>query len=141
LDDYKLALESTNVFRDRPAGPLRLTMRQRLRERHAARYARRLRSWPGGVARTRREPRRHLRPQPDRRRNHHRDVGQPRTGGRSMSERIRVVVVDDHPLFRAGVVQAVQLDKTIEVVAEGSSGVEAITLVRKYRPDVILLDI
>lgn len=58
-----------------------------------------------------------------------------------MSERIRVVVVDDHPLFRAGVVQAVQLDKTIEVVAEGSSGAEAITLVRKYRPDVILLDI
>lgn len=58
-----------------------------------------------------------------------------------MSERIRVVAVDDHPLFRAGVVQAIQLDDAINVVAEGSSGREAVELVKKHRPDLVLLDI
>jgi two-component system nitrate/nitrite response regulator NarL len=58
-----------------------------------------------------------------------------------MSERIRVVVVDDHPLFRSGVVQAIELDEAIDVVAEGSSASEAIGLAKEHQPDVILLDI
>ncbi|GGA77990.1 DNA-binding response regulator [Nitratireductor aestuarii] len=58
-----------------------------------------------------------------------------------MSERVRVVVVDDHPLFRSGVVQALELDEGIEVVAEGGSASEAIELAEKHHPDVMLLDI
>lgn len=58
-----------------------------------------------------------------------------------MSERIRVVVVDDHPLFRSGVVQAIELDESIEVVAEGGSTGEAIELAVTCQPDVMLLDI
>lgn len=58
-----------------------------------------------------------------------------------MSKTIKVVVVDDHPLFRAGVVQAIELDKSIQVVAQGSSANNAVELSKKFQPDVILLDI
>jgi len=58
-----------------------------------------------------------------------------------MSETITVVVADDHSLFRAGVVQALMLDRGIKVVGEASSATEALGLVREERPDLILLDI
>lgn len=57
------------------------------------------------------------------------------------SRAVRVVVVDDHPLFRAGVTQSLGLDPAIEVVDEGGSGAEAIELARRHAPDVMLLDI
>lgn len=58
-----------------------------------------------------------------------------------MAERVSVVVVDDHPLFRAGVIQTRGLDETIEVVGEGGSEAEALDLATSHRPDIILLDI
>lgn len=58
-----------------------------------------------------------------------------------MAEKIRVVVVDDHALLRRGVVRALALDDTIEVVAEGASATDAIELTRMHAPDLILLDI
>lgn len=58
-----------------------------------------------------------------------------------MAEKTRVVVVDDHALLRRGVVRALELDDTIEVVAEGASATDAIELTRMHAPDLILLDI
>lgn len=58
-----------------------------------------------------------------------------------MAEKTRVVVVDDHALLRRGVVRALALDDTIEVVAEGASATDAIELTRMHAPDLILLDI
>lgn len=58
-----------------------------------------------------------------------------------MAERIRVVVVDDHPIFRAGVIQALALDSLIEIVGEGASAADAVELSLKHRPDLLLLDI
>lgn len=58
-----------------------------------------------------------------------------------MSGRIRVVVVDDHSLFRAGVIQSLGLDRSIEVVGEGSSAEDALQLVEEHSPDLVLLDI
>jgi two-component system, NarL family, nitrate/nitrite response regulator NarL len=58
-----------------------------------------------------------------------------------MAALISVVVVDDHPLFRAGVIQTLALDDEIQVVGEGGSGAEALTLARKHGPDIVLLDI
>jgi DNA-binding NarL/FixJ family response regulator len=53
---------------------------------------------------------------------------------------IRIVVVDDHPMFRAGLIQAVTVDGDIAAVGEGGSAAEAVELVASLRPDVLLLD-
>jgi two-component system nitrate/nitrite response regulator NarL len=58
-----------------------------------------------------------------------------------MVETISVVVIDDHSLFRTGVVRALSLDGALKVVAEGSNAEDALALARKHRPDIILLDI
>ena len=55
--------------------------------------------------------------------------------------RIRVLLVDDHNLFRAGIRSLLQTVGDIEVVAEASDGREALQLVETHRPDVVLLDI
>ena len=43
-----------------------------------------------------------------------------------MTETIRVVVVDDHPMFRAGVVASLAAEPDVEVVGEGSTAGEAV---------------
>jgi len=58
-----------------------------------------------------------------------------------MGEQIRIVVADDHPMFRAGVVASLAAQPDIEVVGEGSSATEALQLVERFGPDVCLLDI
>lgn len=58
-----------------------------------------------------------------------------------MSDPICVLVVDDHPLFRQGVVNSVASDPDLKVVGETSSGEEALHLARELLPDVVLLDI
>lgn len=58
-----------------------------------------------------------------------------------MVEKIRVAVVDDHSLLRAGVIRALALDDMIEVVGEGASAMDAIELAKAHEPDLILLDI
>ncbi|MDF2971985.1 MAG: hypothetical protein K0R61_2435 [Microvirga sp.] len=58
-----------------------------------------------------------------------------------MSEKTRVVVVDDHALLRRGIIRALTLDDKIEVVGEGASAKDAVDLVNRYSPDLILLDI
>jgi two-component system, NarL family, nitrate/nitrite response regulator NarL len=58
-----------------------------------------------------------------------------------MPDCLRVVVVDDHPLFRSGVIQSLHLDKQIRVVGEGSTGREAVKLAEEHTPDLVLLDI
>ena len=59
-----------------------------------------------------------------------------------MSENeIRVIVVDDHPLFREGVALALANSAGLSVVGEGGSAGEAIDLVGRLKPDVVLLDL
>lgn len=58
-----------------------------------------------------------------------------------MTEPIRVLVVDDHPLFRQGVVHSLGSDPGLVVVGETSFGEEALRLARELLPDVVLLDI
>jgi two-component system, NarL family, nitrate/nitrite response regulator NarL len=56
------------------------------------------------------------------------------------SEKVRVVVGDDHPLFRDGVVRALTSSGSIEVVVEADDGVTALEAIRTHSPQVALLD-
>ncbi|KQY07098.1 two-component system response regulator [Mycobacterium sp. Root135] len=56
------------------------------------------------------------------------------------AEKVRVVVGDDHPLFRDGVVRALSASGSIDVVAEAEDGVAALALIREHGPRVALLD-
>lgn len=55
-------------------------------------------------------------------------------------QKIQVLLADDHPVVRGGVRALLEEEADIEVVGEASGGYEAIELVKKLRPDVILLD-
>jgi DNA-binding NarL/FixJ family response regulator len=54
---------------------------------------------------------------------------------------IRVAVVDDHPIVRAGIRATLAAAADLNVVAEGASGRDAIRLATEYRPDVLVLDV
>ncbi|MDO5501297.1 MAG: response regulator transcription factor, partial [Propionibacteriaceae bacterium] len=54
---------------------------------------------------------------------------------------IRVVIADDHPIVRDGIVAILERDGDITVVAEASGGREAVALVAREQPDVVLLDL
>jgi two-component system nitrate/nitrite response regulator NarL len=58
-----------------------------------------------------------------------------------MSEEIRIVVVDDHALFRRGLVGLLSEMENFHVVGEASNGEEALGIIVKQAPDVVLLDI
>ncbi|MCH0566462.1 MULTISPECIES: response regulator transcription factor [unclassified Streptomyces] len=55
-------------------------------------------------------------------------------------QRIRVVVADDHPLYRAGVTRALNQSGQAQVVAEAADGAEALDLIRAHEPDVAVVD-
>ncbi|MEO8616949.1 MAG: response regulator transcription factor [Luteolibacter sp.] len=54
---------------------------------------------------------------------------------------IRLLLVDDHPVMRAGMANVLAMDSGFEVVAQADDGESALVLWRQHRPDVTLLDI
>ena len=54
---------------------------------------------------------------------------------------IRILTVDDHPVLRKGIAALVNAESDMKLVAEASSGEEAIEKFRRHRPDVTLMDI
>jgi two-component system nitrate/nitrite response regulator NarL len=58
-----------------------------------------------------------------------------------MDGRHTVLVVDDHPLFRKGVMQLLGMEPSIEVIGEAGNRAQALDLVRSREPDLILLDL
>jgi two-component system, NarL family, response regulator DegU len=53
----------------------------------------------------------------------------------------KIVIIDDHQLFREGVKRILEFEKSFQVVAEGDDGSEALGLVQEYQPDVVIMDI
>lgn len=57
------------------------------------------------------------------------------------SNAIKVLIIDDHPLFRQGIRWSLEDADDIEVVGEAENGQEAIKLTERFTPDVVLVDI
>jgi len=58
-----------------------------------------------------------------------------------MTDSIKVLVVDDHPLLRAGIVGLVDDEDDLEVIGQAGNGKEAVALAAELAPDVILMDL
>jgi len=57
------------------------------------------------------------------------------------TKRIRVLIVDDHAVVREGIRHVLSTDEGLEVVGEASDGGEALVLVDRFQPDVVVLDL
>ena len=57
------------------------------------------------------------------------------------TERLRVLIADDHPMFRTGLRALLSADQETEVLGEATTGEEVVALAATLRPDVILMDI
>jgi DNA-binding NarL/FixJ family response regulator len=56
-------------------------------------------------------------------------------------DKIRLVIVDDHSIFREGLLSVLSTEPDIEIVGEGASAADAVRLARELLPDIIFLDI
>jgi two-component system, NarL family, nitrate/nitrite response regulator NarL len=54
---------------------------------------------------------------------------------------IRIAVIEDHPLYRAGTIQTLMQTSGIEVIGEGATAADALKIAQELKPDVILLDL
>lgn len=57
-----------------------------------------------------------------------------------MSERVKVIIVDDHPLFRSGLRQLLESDSRFELTGETGNGSTALALIEQSKPDIAILD-
>src|SRR5215469_6277024 len=58
-----------------------------------------------------------------------------------MSEKIRVIIADDHPIVRSGLRLMLGMDEGIELVGEAADGSAALQLIGSLQPDVVLMDL
>src|SRR6202007_1345309 len=54
---------------------------------------------------------------------------------------VRIVIADDHPIFRDGLRRLLEAEADIKVLGEASDGAEAVKLARQLKPDILLLDL
>jgi DNA-binding NarL/FixJ family response regulator len=63
------------------------------------------------------------------------------TSGSDTKQKIRIVVADDHPIFRDGLCKLLALEEDFEVVAQASDGRQVLEVIQQLEPDILLLDL
>lgn len=58
-----------------------------------------------------------------------------------ITQQIRVLLADDHTMFRQGLGEMLQTDENIKVVGQAENGAEAVALARELTPDIVILDV
>src|SRR5438132_5277913 len=61
--------------------------------------------------------------------------------GSPAKPKIRIVVADDHPIFRDGLCRLLALEEDFEVVAQAQDGRQVLDVLQQYEPDILLLDL
>ena len=67
--------------------------------------------------------------------------GPPPAGGPPTKQKIRIVVADDHPIFRDGLCRLLGLEEDFEVVAQAQDGRQVLEILQQLEPDILLLDL
>src|ERR1700687_6364423 len=65
----------------------------------------------------------------------------PSGSGALSKSKIRIVVADDHPIFRDGLCRLLALEEDFEVVAQAQDGRQVLDVLQQYAPDILLLDL
>jgi len=67
------------------------------------------------------------------------DLGSSAESG--IRSKIRIVVADDHPIFRDGLCKLLGVEEDLEVVAQAENGLEVLGVLQRFEPDILLLDL
>jgi two-component system, NarL family, nitrate/nitrite response regulator NarL len=57
------------------------------------------------------------------------------------AQEVRILIADDHPIFRDGLRRLLESEREFKVIGEASDGIEAVNLVRQLQPEILLLDL
>ncbi len=57
------------------------------------------------------------------------------------TQSVRLVIADDHPIFRDGLRRLLEAEADLKVIGEASDGAEAVKLAKQLKPDILLLDL
>lgn len=58
-----------------------------------------------------------------------------------MAENLKIIIADDHPIFRGGLKQIISSEKSIEIIGEADNGDKALEIINELKPDIAVLDI